>query len=88
LQRDPGGQLRPLHPDCTDELLFPRPGMDNAIVDQPIGNGAVDDPNISFDGQWVVFAYFHEQTDINNQRDLSYDGADIYRMKMFTSIDV
>src|SRR5258707_8822643 len=53
LQPDPGGQLRLLHPDCTDELLFPRPGTDNAIVDRPIGNGAVEDPNISFDGQSV-----------------------------------
>ena len=79
LQADPGGQLRLLHPDCTDELLFPRPGTDDAIVDRPIGNGAVEDPNISFDGLSVVFAYYHDQTDINNQRGLSYDGADIYR---------
>ena len=31
LEADPGGQLRLLHPDCTDELLFPRLGTDAAL---------------------------------------------------------
>ena len=33
------------------------------IVDAPIGNGAVSDPNVSFDGRHVVFAYYHDESD-------------------------
>jgi len=83
LQPDPGSQLHLLHPDCTDELLFPRP-QDAALIGHALGNGSVADPNISFDGQWVVFTYYPDQTDINNQRGLSYEGADIYRMNLST----
>ncbi|MSP13542.1 MAG: hypothetical protein EXR62_11370 [Chloroflexi bacterium] len=88
---DPGADLRLLHPDCTEELLFPRPEY-QALVDAPIGHGSVADPNISFDGHWVVFTYYHDRTDNNPQRCaggygdacLSYDGADIYRLNLVT----
>ena len=84
LQPDAGAQLRLLHPNCTDELLFPRPVTDQSLVDRPIMSGTVADPNISFDGQWVVFTYYHDQSDTNDQRGLSYDGADIYRLNLAT----
>lgn len=83
LNADPGSQLRLLHPDCTEELLFPRPEH-QAFVDAPIGNGVVLDPMIAFNKTWVVFAYIHDQKSLNTQRNLSTKGADIYRMHLFT----
>ncbi|MBI3796891.1 MAG: DUF11 domain-containing protein [Deltaproteobacteria bacterium] len=88
---DPGADLRLLHPNCTEELLFPR-SEHQSLVDAPLGNGSVSDPNVSFDGQWVVFTYYHDQTDTNLQRCadgygaacLSYKGADLYRLNLVT----
>src|ERR1043165_154326 len=69
---DPGADLMLLHPDGSEELL----------VDG--GDGAVTDPFVSFDAQWVYYSYFPDVRDeaINNQRDLPYDGADIYRIHL------
>src|ERR1700752_3258941 len=53
MQPDPSADLRLLHPNCTEEILFPLPEH-QGIVDAPIGNGAVSDPNVSFDGRSVV----------------------------------
>ena len=84
---DAGADLRLLHPDCTEEVLFPLPAQ-AALIDGALGDGAVSDPNISFDGQWVVFTYYHDQTDTNPQRCagggecLSRKGADIYRLNL------
>ena len=87
---DRGADLRLLHPNCTEEVLFPRPEY-QALLDAPIGNGSVADPNVSFDGKWVVFAYYHDQSEVNSQRCagncLSRKGADIYRLDI-TSRDV
>lgn len=90
---DPAADLRLLHPNCTEELLFPLPEH-QSIIDTPIGHGSVSDPNISFDGEWVVFTYYHDQSDNNPQRCagyeedgrgcLSYWGADIYRLHLPT----
>ena len=84
---DAPSDLRLLHPDCTEEVLFPLARY-QSIVDAPIGKGAVADPNISFDGKWVVFAYFHDQSNVNTQRCsgncLSLKGADIYRLNLAT----
>lgn len=82
---DPNTDLRLLHPDCSEELLFPRPEH-QALVDAPIGNGVVIDPNLSFDGRWVVFGYFHDQSPaaINAQRGVSRYGADLYRLDLLT----
>lgn len=82
---DPGADLRLLHPNCTEEVLFPLPSH-QALVDAPLGNGAVLDPNLSFDGQWVVFAYLHDQTAaaLNGQRGHSVKGADLYRLNLLT----
>lgn len=91
LSLDPGADLMLLHPNCTQEKLFPLPEH-QAFLDAPIGNGSVTDPGISFDGKWVVFAYYHDLTDQNPQRCatnvpggcLSYKGADIYRLNLET----
>ncbi len=83
MEPDPGADLRLLHPDCTEEVLFPLPSH-QALVDAPIANGSVSDPFVSFDGRFVVFAYYHDQTDINPQRDQAYAGADIYRLELAT----
>src|SRR5215468_6061718 len=50
LTHDPGASLMLLHPDGSEELLFPRPEHASQ-VDAPIGNNAVADPNVSFDGR-------------------------------------
>lgn len=84
LTPDPGAELRIVNPDCSDTLLFPT-AADQGIVDAPIGYGAVLDPYVSFDGQWVAFAYFHDRVHVNDQRTgLSTLSADIYRVNVQT----
>lgn len=87
---DPGADLRLLHPNCTEEVLFPLPAQQN-LVDRPIGNGSVQDPNVSFDGQWVVFTYYHDMSAAatnpqrcQGARCMSIYGADIYRLNVST----
>lgn len=89
LSLDPGADLRVLHKDCTESVLFPLQQY-ASMVDAPIGNGSVADPSISFDGNWVVFTYYHDLTDQNVQRCsnnapggcLSNKGSDIYRLNL------
>ncbi len=72
---EPGTDLMVLHPDGTEEIL---------VVG---GNGAVIDPFVSFDAQWVYYSYFHNvlPANLNGQREnLSYAGADIYRIHLGT----
>lgn len=71
---DPGADLMLLHPDGTEELLVAG------------GDGAVTDPFVSFDGQWVYYSLFPDmrQPAINYQRGLPYQGADIYRIHLGT----
>lgn len=87
---DPGADLRLLHPNCTEEVLFPLPAH-QSLVDRPIGNGSVQDPNISFDGQWVIFSYYHDMSNAatnpqrcQGTRCLSVYGADLYRLNVVT----
>ena len=64
-----------LHPDGSEETL----------VDAT--DGAVTDPFVSFDGQWVYYAYFPDvrPAQSNYQRgDLPYAGSDIYRIHIAT----
>jgi Hydrazine synthase alpha subunit middle domain/Viral BACON domain len=74
---DAGADLMLLHPDGSEEILF------NAGA-----NGAVMDPYVAYDARSVVFAYFpnvrnaNEQRGVNSQHALSYDGADIYRVDL------
>jgi len=69
---DPGADLMLLHPDGTEEVLVAG------------GDGAVTDPFVSFDGEWVYYSRFADVRPqaINSQRDLPYEGADIYRLHL------
>lgn len=55
---EPGGDLMLLHPDGKEELLVE--GGDK---------GSVADPYVSFDAEWVYYAYFY-----------ATEGADIYKV--------
>jgi hypothetical protein len=69
---DPGADLMLLHPDGSEEILVEG------------GIGAVTDPFVSFDGEWVYYAYFHDTRaeSINSQRGLPYAGSDIFRIHL------
>lgn len=71
---DPGADLMLLHPDGSEEVLVAG------------GNGSVTDPFLSFDAKWVYYSYFPDlrPSAINTQRDLPYQGADIYRIHLGT----
>jgi len=71
---DPGADLILLHPDGTEEVLVTG------------GNGSVADPFVSFDAQWIYYAYFYDLRPqaINNQRGLPYLGSDIFRINVAT----
>jgi hypothetical protein len=85
---DPGAQLVLLRPDGVRDVLFPLERY-RAQIDTPPGSplsaGSVADPNVSFDGEWVLFTWYHDLTDRNPQRDgLSYAGADLYKLHLGT----
>lgn len=68
---EPGADLVLLHPDGSEEVLVAG------------GNGAVTDPFVSFDGEWVYFSFFYDvrPSELNYQRDqLPYAGADVFRV--------
>jgi hypothetical protein len=69
-----GSDLMLLHADGTQETLF------------TAGKGAVLDPAVSFDAQWVFFSYIPDASSsgINPQRGLAYGGADIYKINIAT----
>jgi hypothetical protein len=71
LNVDPGSDLVLLHPDGSEEVL----------VDG--GKGAVADPYVSFDGQWVYYVLFHDQT---KQAAWGFPagGSDIYKIHLGT----
>jgi Tol biopolymer transport system component len=73
---DPGADLMLLHPNGSQE----------ALVDTT--NGAVTDPFVSFDGQWVYYSFFPDVRPqaVNSQRDLPYGGSDIYRINLSTRV--
>ena len=73
-QIDPGADLILLHPDGTEERLVRG------------GRGAITDPFVSFDGQWVYYSYFYDVRPqaINPQRGLPRAGADIFRIHLQT----
>src|SRR5262249_39438346 len=53
-----------LHPDGRDEVL---------VAGAP---GAIADPYVSFDAQWVYYTYFHDVT--------GHGGADVYKVHVKT----
>ena len=71
---DPGADLMLLHPDGSEEVLVAG------------GIGAVTDPFVSFDAQWVYYSYFPDARPeaLNYQRALFYAGADIFRINLAT----
>ena len=72
---DPGADLMLLHPNGTEEVLVAG------------GDGAVTDPFVSFDAQWVYYAYLYDvhEAQLNYQRDwLPYRGSDIFRIHLAT----
>lgn len=79
LMPEPGADLMLLHPDGSEEVLFPAGA-----------NGAVIDPYISYDARSVVFSFFHnarntnQQRGVNGEHALSREGTDIYRIDLAT----
>ena len=70
---EPGSQLMLLHPNGAEETLV-------ATTD-----GAVTDPFVSFDAQWVYYSFFPnvQPAGLNTQRgNLPYAGSDIYRINL------
>ncbi len=68
---EPGSDLMLLHPDGTEEVLV------------EAGDGAVLDPAVSFDGQWVFYAKVHDQTKVNTHRkNAAYSGSDIFKIHL------
>lgn len=68
-----GTDLMLLHPNGTEEIL----------VDG--GNGAVLDPNMSFDGEWVLYAKIQDVTNSNSQRrGAPRSGSDLYQINLPT----
>jgi len=59
----PNSDLMLLHPDGTEELLVAG------------GEGAIQDPYVSFDGQWIYYTHFHQA-----DRGRNAAGADIYKV--------
>ncbi len=72
---DPGADLMLLHPDGSEEVL-----VDCTVC-------SVTDPFVSFDGEAVYYALFHDLTQVNGQRnDLPLLGADLFRIDLETRV--
>ncbi len=93
LTPDPGAQLVLLKRDGTREVLFPFQRYRSRIdtpAGKPLSAGSVADPNVSFDGRWVLFTWYHDLTNVNPQRGdwpgpyLSLAGADLYKLDLTT----
>lgn len=71
----PGAELRLLHPDGRDESLVPVEPHESIL-----------DPAVSFDGQWVYFAKFHDmgRGEAHMSRLRSRKGADVYKVHVPT----
>ena len=72
---EPGADLVLLHPDGSEEVL---------VVG---GNGAVTDPFVSFDGQWVYYSFIPDARPESGESQRGYlprSGADIYRINLQT----
>lgn len=68
---DAGADLMLLHPDGTEELLVEG------------GKGAVTDPFVSLDGEWVYFSKIHDLTGAGPW-ERKGPGADIYKLHLKT----
>ena len=73
-----------LLPDASVKKLFPLPSH-ASIVDDSINVGAAIEPNISLNGNWVMFTYFHDVVNnmtSQNSGALPLKGADLYAIKI------
>ena len=68
---EPGADLMLLHPDGSEELLVEG------------GKGAVTDPVVSFDGEWVYYTLIYNLQK-RNQWSPPREGADIYKIHLPT----
>jgi hypothetical protein len=68
---EPGADLMLLHPDGSEELLVAG------------GDGAVTDPSVSFDGEWVYYTLIHTLKGAGPWQPPA-EGADIYKMHVKT----
>ncbi len=68
---DPGADLMLLHPDGSEEVLVEG------------GDGAVTDPVMSLDGQWVIYSRIHDMK-TNWAGRYPKSGADIYKLHLKT----
>ncbi|HWM94124.1 MAG TPA: hypothetical protein VN493_25425 [Thermoanaerobaculia bacterium] len=93
LTPDPGAQLVLFKKDGSREVLFPLDryrGQIDTPAGKPLASGSVSDPNVSFDGRWVLFTWYHDLTNVNPQRGdwpgpyLSRAGSDLYKLDLQT----
>jgi hypothetical protein len=70
---DPGGLRAP-----TDLMVLHPDGSEDVLVEG--GDGAIADPYVSFDAEWVYYSHFH---DVRNADDRS-GGADVYKVHVKT----
>jgi hypothetical protein len=68
---EPGADLMLLHPDGSEELLVAG------------GDGAITDPFVSFDGQWVYYTRIYNLRD-HSQWNPPREGADIFKIHVPT----
>ena len=70
---EPGTDLMLLRQDGAEEVLVPGGG-----------DGAVADPVVSFNGQWVYYAFFPDVRKISTNRNLPFIGSDLYKIHVQT----
>jgi hypothetical protein len=69
---------RPHRMDAGADLVLLRPdGAEEVLVKG--GKGSVTDPMVSYDGQWVNYAHFHDLTSASSRA-----GSDIYKIHVPT----
>jgi hypothetical protein len=68
---EPGADLMLLHPDGTEEVLAKG------------GDGAITDPVVSFDAQWVYFVHLHDMRKADSSNPPAA-GSDIYKIHLKT----
>jgi hypothetical protein len=71
-RQEPNADLMLLHPDGTEDTLVDAPAI-----------GAVTDPFVSFDGQWVFYSLFPDVT-LNDNPATTRVGADIWKINIHT----
>lgn len=85
---DAGAQLVLMKSGGAREVIFPLEryrGQLDTPTGKPLSVGSVSDPNVSFDGRSVLFIWYHDLSERNDQRGgLSRRGADLYKLDLQT----